>query len=379
MALNPNIPLSARPSDLSQLGQSVSRGIDNTARIQQTRQQGQLNEQQLLQNKFNALDERQQRVTRSLVQGAASVESLVDSNDDEAIEFSLNQRIERLNELGIDTSDTQRELQIFRDNPNLFKSNVKNAVNFGKRLGILKTQTAANIAGGATGILVDRLRQENPDLSFDDALFQVQTGNRQGVRSQQGEISQIEGLSEARSNIAREEARAKETGKLEAQLELEPSVSRAVEIAKTVGGEDAVKISELNSRIAGLPRLRQVVDELMALGRDATFTKAGQAADIFRREAGLPVGKGAIARTAFISKIDNEILPLLRQTFGAQFTEREGQSLKSTLGDPNKSPVEKEAVLKTFIATKIGQIETLQRQINPNQETSTQINFLGFE
>lgn len=138
MALNPNIPLSARASDLSQLGQSISRGIDNTSRMQQLRQEAQLHEQQLIQNKFNALDDRQQRVTRSLIQGAASIESLVDNNDDKAIELSLNNRIDRLNELGIDTSDTQRELQTFRDNPDIFKSNIKNAVNFGERLGLLK-------------------------------------------------------------------------------------------------------------------------------------------------------------------------------------------------------------------------------------------------
>ena len=57
------------------------------------------------------------------------------------------------------------------------------------------------------------------------------------------------------------------------------------------------------------------------------------------------------------------MLPLLRQTFGAAFTEREGQSLKNTLGDPDKSPEEKDAVLRSFISQKLAQVESLQRQV----------------
>lgn len=152
MALDPNIPLAARSSDLSQIGQSFSRGIRDSLAVEQFRerrgavgqerelgrQQIELNEQKLLQNQFNSLDERQQRVTKSLIQGAASIESLVDSNDDSAIEFALNTRISRLNELGVDSSDTQTELKSFRENPDLFKQNVKSVINFGERLGFLK-------------------------------------------------------------------------------------------------------------------------------------------------------------------------------------------------------------------------------------------------
>jgi hypothetical protein len=61
--------------------------------------------------------------------------------------------------------------------------------------------------------------------------------------------------------------------------------------------------------------------------------------------------------------VDNQILPLLRETFGAQFTLQEGQSLKTTLGDPEKSPQEKRAVLEAFIEQKVRNIEALELQL----------------
>ena len=120
--------------------------------------------------------------------------------------------------------------------------------------------------------------------------------------------------------------------------------------------------SELKDLEASFPRLEQVVKELSDLGKKATYTKIGQARDYAIREMGLNVGESAIARKEYTSKVDNEILPLLRQTFGAAFTQKEGESLKATLGDPNASPEEKDAVLRSFIKTKAEQIETLKRK-----------------
>lgn len=133
---------------------------------------------------------------------------------------------------------------------------------------------------------------------------------------------------------------------------------RAKASAKPLGTADA----ELNERVAYLPQLKDTVNRLSVLGKEATYTFSGQALDAFRREAGYEPRDKAIARTEYISMVDNEVLPLLRQTFGAQFTEREGTSLKTTLGDPNKTPAEKDAVLRSFINTKMNTIQSLQRQ-----------------
>jgi hypothetical protein len=61
--------------------------------------------------------------------------------------------------------------------------------------------------------------------------------------------------------------------------------------------------------------------------------------------------------------IKNNVLPLLRQTFGAAFTAAEGDSLLATFGDPNMAPTEKEAVLDALIESKTADLETKYRLV----------------
>lgn len=143
---------------------------------------------------------------------------------------------------------------------------------------------------------------------------------------------------------------------------LQGQIAGAKASGKETGQATGESVAKLQDIEAMLPRLETVVSELSDLGKKATYTMAGQGTDIARRQLGMNVGPGAIARKEYISKVDNEILPLLRQTFGAQFTQKEGESLKATLGDPNASPEEKDAVLKSFIDTKYGQIAGLRRR-----------------
>ena len=140
-----------------------------------------------------------------------------------------------------------------------------------------------------------------------------------------------------------------------------PSIKGAQAEAAALGKDTGEKKAELSEMEANLPRLETVVNQLSDLGKTATYTKSGQALDFVRRETGMEPRPEAIARKEYIAKVDNEILPLLRLTFGAQFTEREGQSLKVTLGDPNVSPAEKDAVLRSFIDSKRAQINTKRR------------------
>lgn len=131
-------------------------------------------------------------------------------------------------------------------------------------------------------------------------------------------------------------------------------------------GEAIVKLEDVESM---MPRLIAVTNELSALGKKATYTTTGKVRDVIKRELGMDVGDSAVARKEYISKVDNEILPLLRQTFGAAFTQKEGDSLKATLGDPDVSPPEKDAVLRSFIQTKKGQIAALQRRTSSGRVT----------
>lgn len=174
-----------------------------------------------------------------------------------------------------------------------------------------------------------------------------------------GNIVTMRGFTDSTGDISY----AKQSGQNISDMEYKPKIAEESALRTELGKDKAIKQIELNERLSQYPRLEQVVNELSVLGKDATYTGAGRTEDVIQRELGLNPGPDAVARTEYISKVDNEILPLLRQTFGAQFTEREGQSLKVTLGDPNKSPAEKDAVLRSFIATKQAQIQSLQRQV----------------
>lgn len=114
-----------------------------------------------------------------------------------------------------------------------------------------------------------------------------------------------------------------------------------------------------DSMTSKLPGLMTVVDQLNVLADKATYTLMGQGLDWARKEVGADPRAEAIARTQYISMVDNQVLPLLRDTFGAQFTAQEGESLRATLGDPNKSPKEKKAVLSSFIEQKKRDIAAL--------------------
>jgi len=122
------------------------------------------------------------------------------------------------------------------------------------------------------------------------------------------------------------------------------------------------RTSELEERVSQMPELERVVSKLRDLSGEATYSLPKQAIDWTAAQSGYGATEGAIARSKYQAIIDNEILPLLRQTFGAQFTQQEGESLKKTLGDVDKTPEEKQAVLDTFMETKRGQIEALKRQ-----------------
>jgi hypothetical protein len=150
-----------------------------------------------------------------------------------------------------------------------------------------------------------------------------------------------------------------------AKTDIKAAESKGTAIGKTQGELEA----SLASQESKLPELEATVRDLSKLGAKATYTKAGVLKDDALRQAGLPMSKGGIARAEYISRVDNQILPLLRDTFGAAFTEREGQTLRATLGDPSATPREKDAKLKAFIEQKKASVRSTKRQLG-KQETS---------
>jgi hypothetical protein len=124
-------------------------------------------------------------------------------------------------------------------------------------------------------------------------------------------------------------------------------------------GEAKALFESMSSK---LPGLEFTVNELDTLADQATYTKGGQLWDELAKQTGQLPREAAVARSRYIAVVDNQVLPLLRDTFGAAFTQKEGETLRNTLGDPNKSPAEKKAVLRSFIEQKRRDIEALAMQ-----------------
>lgn len=130
-----------------------------------------------------------------------------------------------------------------------------------------------------------------------------------------------------------------------------------------LGKANAENIVSYESLASKMPGLRENMAELGDLATKATYTQTGQLIDKVMRESGQEPSENAVARTKYIAAVDNQVLPLLRDTFGAAFTEREGATLRNTLGDPDKSPVEKQAILDAFIDQKERDLAAMQSRI----------------
>jgi len=138
--------------------------------------------------------------------------------------------------------------------------------------------------------------------------------------------------------------------------------------AQAGGTERGATRASLEAAEASFPTLDAAVTNLKKLGETATYTTSGQIADTVRRELGLTPSEGATSRAAYIAHVKNNVLPLLRQTFGAAFTQAEGDSLLATFGDINMSPGEKNAVLDALIADKKADLQRLRRQAGQESE-----------
>ncbi len=173
-------------------------------------------------------------------------------------------------------------------------------------------------------------------------------------------------VAKSEATIAGAKSGASESAKLEAQAARLPDIRAAIKTAEIDAQSRNEKLSDLSAANAAMPGLVEVIGQLKELAPIATYTYAGKAFDQASRQLGFGATKGATARAKYISIIDNQVLPLLKDTFGAAFTIKEGENLKATMGDPDSSPEEKHAQLEAFIANKYRELERKQRAVSPN-------------
>lgn len=182
-------------------------------------------------------------------------------------------------------------------------------------------------------------------------------------------IAEDEKLAEKVATVEGKKAEAKEKGKLKVQKELLPSIRGAIKKAEKEAVVKGETFTALNRAKAALPGLREVTEKLKVLADVATFTTGGKILNLLAKESGFGATKGATARTTMRAVVDNQVLPLLRDTFGAAFTKAEGDSLRNTLLDPDTAPDQMKATLDAFIEQKIRNIETSERELGVEPTT----------
>jgi hypothetical protein len=187
-------------------------------------------------------------------------------------------------------------------------------------------------------------------------------------------IAQNETLADAIANVEGKKATATEEAKLKAQKKFKPQITRAVKLAEKEASEQGEVLTDLSRMEASLPGVKEAVGQLIELSNVATSTLGGRAFDLLVKESGFGSTKGADARAKLIAIVDNQVLPLLKETFGAAFTVQEGENLKASLVDPNASPSQKQQQLDAFLAQKERNIRTKQAQLEQTQDqVSTQV------
>mgnify|MGYP003627808455 FL=1 len=172
------------------------------------------------------------------------------------------------------------------------------------------------------------------------------------------------GLGQAIATQAGNVAEATETGKSKAKLKYGPQITKAVKLAEKAAIERGDVLNDLDRMTAALPGVRDAVSQLKELAPLTTTTWGGAVWDAAVKQTGFGATKGSTALAKFQAIVDNQVLPLLKPTFGGSFSVQEGESLKATLGDPSASPAEKLATLDAFMNQKERDIQSKQAQID---------------
>lgn len=137
--------------------------------------------------------------------------------------------------------------------------------------------------------------------------------------------------------------------------------------AREQGKQKATDIEKLQSIESNLPELQKRVSELKEIGSRATFTRLGTAKDFLSKEFRKKSTEGGKAKVEFMAKVDQTILPLLKQTFPGAISDDELKALRNTLGSATSSPEEKNLVLDAFIQQKIDDTKGLRRKLGVPQ------------
>lgn len=373
--LNSNLLLQIRPNaDIGSTFNNILTNVGRFDQLRENRRQAPLRQQALEQNvqaqAANMADIARQRKLKSLAIAAARIAPMLNSGDIEGAKQLTLQRIADLERQGVDSTESKQFLELLDTNPQLAARRANQGVELGQKLGVFSGSTGLTAGQRERQSLINTINNPNAsEIEKQSARIALQV--EAPVRtSAQERIATDPNLTASVAQSQAEIEGAKESQKLSSQLKFKPEITKAVKLAESQAKSRGETLSALNRSKAALPGLMNAVGELRELAPIATSTFGGKVFDQAVKQSGFGSTKGATARAKFVAIINNQVLPLLKETFGAAFTFQEGESLKATMGDPDASPEEKLVQLDAFIAQKQRDIET--REIETQQQGQAQ-------
>lgn len=299
---------------------------------------------------------------QAMVKDAYQVQKLLEGgNVKGALDLSRN-RVELINKLGGDPSDTLEVVkQLEAGDIAGAYGNVTTLVEYARDVGMLPGSTRSaserewrDLTEGLSPEEVEAAKRYRLGLSNRPTEAMV-LANDPGMTGR---------VATSKAQIAGAQSGATEGAKLEQQLRKLPDIRGNIKLAETEAAARGESMTDLNRAEAAMPGLEETIGELKRLAPLATSTFSGRLFDMAAKEAGFGATKGAEAKAAFIAIVNNQVLPLLRPTFGAAFTAAEGESLRKSMADPDASPEEKMAQLDSFIKQKYRDIQTKKAEVS---------------
>lgn len=371
MPLDANIIFQGK---LPNSAEAISRGMQQAQSIQQGQQRQQMNELQIASQKIANLSQRERARLESSILGLARTKSFLDAGDTQGAE---NYLLSRRQELGrriaagenVDVTETDRGLQMLKDDPEAFKRLADAGVNLGFQSGILQRPTGsfATSAMKNQQALQDAIGDGDTlgATAIARTLGMIGEGQQLDIKDGQAVISELTGFGKTKAGVKKviEEGKAKgkEFGK--AQAEALINLPQIEEQANTT-----INLIDSLIRHKGLSAGIGVIEA-------NTPTLREQTADFERR-------REQIQGRAFLQAFET-------LKGGGQITEREGEAATAALARAQAAQSE-----EAFIEAMLEFQDTLQRgierarsqasgnfesRIPQSQESQTTNEFEGFE
>ena len=355
MPLDPRIALMGQNLDV---GKAFNSALTNIQGMNNVKAQEQ-----------TALQTKELQKEKSMVNFSFQAGQFLENGDIEgAMNFTQN-RINTLNANGIDSTDTQEFATALKSNPEQAKQLTRQGVEYGKAKGFFNNNQGQSAGQREFNSLLT-LAQDPNATEFEKNSAKVALGQLARVStSAQERIANDDNLAgrvgDSQAGIEGKKSSAKEKGKSIQQLNYKGRIAKTVKLAELEAKEKGEVLTDLARMESALPGLMESTSELKELAQIATSTLGGKAYDFIVKQSGFGGTKGATARDKFIAVIDNQVLPLLKETFGAAFTVQEGENLKATMGDPDASVESKLAQIDSFIEQKTRNIRAKKAQLEP--------------